>query len=86
MSRPRHSLAMRRQAIEHLIALYRKDCADTILEAAEDAADFLRWAAKRETLLREIDELERKRPEVVAVLNAFPGATITSVRGLHESE
>jgi hypothetical protein len=80
LNRPRHSLAMRRQAIEHLIALYRKECDDLVLEAAEDAADFLRWAAKRETLLRDLDELERKRPEIIAVLKEFPGSDITDIR------
>lgn len=77
MSRNRHSLAVRRQAVEHLIALCANTASSTVIEAAQDAADFLKWAAKRETLLRDLDHLERHRPEVVAIMTEFPGSSVS---------
>lgn len=77
MNRPRHSLAMRKQAVDHLIAYCEKNVPETIIEAAQDAADFLKWAAKREIAMRELDRIERERPEVYAVLTAFPGCDVS---------
>ena len=77
MNRQRHSLAMRKQAIDHLIAHGRSTgISETILEAAEDGADFLAWVVKREKLLRELERLERDRPGLCEALTAWPGADV----------
>lgn len=70
MTRPRHSLAMRKQAIDHLIAYCEKNVPETIIEAAQDAADFLKWAAKREIAMRELDLIERMTSDDVQAYQA----------------
>lgn len=77
MNRPRHSLAMRMQAMTHIIAHARATgIGETILEAAEDGADLIGYLAKREKLLIELDRLERDRPGLCAMLTAFPGSEV----------
>ena len=68
---------MRKSAIDHMVAYCRGKIPETIIEAGEDAADFLKWAARRETAMRELDRIERERPEVYAVLTAFPGCEVS---------
>ena len=62
MNRPmrsRHSLSMRKQALDHILAYARNaGLSETILEAAEDAVDDLAWVYKRSKLIAEVKRLE----------------------------
>jgi hypothetical protein len=76
------SLAQQRQAIEHLLVLQKRNNAwtDTIQEAAKQGALTLAWLERRSELMKALDRLERERPELVELLNAFPGSEIVDVR------
>lgn len=81
MNRPKHSNAMRRQAIDHLIAHARATgIGETILEAAEDALADLVWVYKREKLWRELDRLEREKPGLCEALTTWPGSDVRIVK------
>ena len=75
----KHSLAQQRQAIEHLIALHGHE-ANTVATAAKQGALTLAWLERRSELVKALDRLERERPELVELLNAFPGSEIVDVR------
>jgi hypothetical protein len=40
----------------------------------------LAWLERRSELMKALDRLERDRPELVELLNAFPGSEIVDVR------
>lgn len=77
-----HSLAMQVSAIRHVVNDFaaRSDPSDTILEAAMNGLKTLEFFNRRESLVREVDRLEKKHPELLAILTAFPGSEITDIR------
>lgn len=76
MTRARHSLAVQCGSLRHIIAMCEKDLSPTTLEAANDLLATVSWMVKRETLLRDLDRLEKQRPDVYAVMVAFPGCDV----------
>lgn len=76
MTRSRHSLAMQLGSLRHVIALHEKELPGATLEALNDLLATVSWMVRRETLLRDMDRLEKQRPDIYAVLTAFPGCDI----------
>lgn len=75
--RSRHSLSMRKQALDHILAHARNaGLSETILEAAEDAVDDLAWVYKRSKLIAEVKRLEEQKPGLCEALTAFPGSEL----------
>ena len=82
MEPKRPSIAAQRQALRHCLALLggAGQISDEIRRAAEAGIATLEWLDKRRHLTRALAELDRDAPELLALLDAFPGATITAVR------
>lgn len=74
------SLTKRRQAIEHCIALAGKSAGDTVIDAAQEGVKVLRWLEQREELFRQVERLSRQHPEMVALLETFPGSQLSVSR------
>lgn len=77
------SLAMQRQCVEHLLALAESQASGmsaTVKEGCRQAALSLAWLERRQELMKSLDRLERERPDLVDLFNAFPGAQIADVR------
>lgn len=77
------SIALARKSIEHLIALYEANENGTnhsVCANAKHGAVILAWLERRQELMKALDRLERERPDLVDLLNAFPGAQIADVR------
>jgi hypothetical protein len=74
----KYSITQARQAIEHVTQAYADE--GTIVEAAREGVRILAWLERRQELMRALDRLERERPDLVDLLNAFPGAQIADVR------
>lgn len=82
------SIAMARQSIEHLIALcetHSDGSMQAICNQAKHGAVVLAWLERRQELMRALDRLERERPDLVDLLNAFPGAQIADVRDTYSN-
>lgn len=78
-----YSISYQRQAIEHLIALREKDDTrevSSICDAAKQACITLAWLERRKELVRALDRLERERPDLAELFEAFPGSEIADVR------
>lgn len=73
------SLAMQRQAVEHLLALH-EDAASTVAASVRDACRTLAWMEKRQELIRAIADLNKRAPALAAILLEFPDAQIVDVR------
>ena len=78
------SLSFQRQCIEHLIALAATQASEGVLEGARHGVLALAWVERRQELLRALDRLERERPDLAELFQAFPGAEIVDVRPLFE--
>lgn len=75
-----YSIAQARQAVEHLIALSANDAGATVIDAAKYGAVVLAWLESRSQLVKAIEDLDRRAPELAALLLDFPGAKIADVR------
>lgn len=75
-----YSIAQARQAIEHLIALSGNGSASTVIDAAKYGATVLAWLERRSELVRAIEDLDRRAPDLAKLLLDFPGAKIADVR------
>jgi len=78
----KYSIARQRQAIEHLIARAGKEQID-LHEPARQGALVLAWLERRQELMKALDRLERERPDLVDLLQKFPGAQIADVRPIY---
>jgi hypothetical protein len=78
-----YSIAQARQAVEHLIALAGNGAASTVIDAAKYAATVLAWLERRSELVKAIEDLDRRAPELAKLLLDFPGAKIADVRPRH---
>ena len=79
----KQSLAMQRQCVEHVVALAESQAgvvSASVREGCRQAALTLAWLERRQELMRALDRLERERPELVELLNAFRGSEIVDVR------
>lgn len=69
------SLAMRRQAIEHIIASC-KGIDPTILQAAQEGVRVLLWLERRQAAMKAVANLEQEQPAVLSLLTEFPGSRV----------
>ncbi len=76
----KYSLAMQRGAVEHMIAAAESAGVTTAKEAARQAVLTLAWLERRQELVRALDRLERERPDLIELFEAFPGSEIADVR------
>ena len=79
----KYSIAQSRQAVEHLIAMAESNkwlYPGSILDGAKQAALTLSWLERRAELMKALDRLERERPDLVDLFEAFPGSQIADVR------
>jgi len=75
------SIALARQSIEHLIALYERDGPmKNICDQAKHGALVLAWMERRQDLMKAVEHLDRQRPDLADLFRAFPGAEIVDVR------
>ncbi len=79
-----YSIAQSRQALEHALTDYERNFGEhkTIIAAARAGILRLAWLERRAELLRALDRLERERPDLADLFEAFPGAQIADVRGM----
>lgn len=81
----RYSLAQQRQSVEHVLAQTGRDEPDdSIADAVRQACLTLAWLERRAELIRALDRLERERPELVDLFQAFPDTTIADVRNRYD--
>lgn len=76
-----YSIPQARQAVEHLIALVGTDATSSVIDAAKHGAVILAFLERRSELMRALVDLERRAPALAELLQEFPGARISDVRG-----
>lgn len=74
------SISFARQCVEHLIALAGNDAARSVTDGAKYAATVLAWLERRAELVRAVEDLDRRAPDLAKILLDFPGAKIADVR------
>jgi len=82
------SITLARKSIEHLIALHEihsDGSMQSVCANAKHGVLILAWLERRQELMKALDRLERERPDLIDLLNAFPGAQIADVRDTYHN-